>query len=390
MMRGQVVRLLGHDGDRAQFDPFQFPLGCSLEISSVIGGRVVSILADAPHTPLPRCDERDRLRSRVCDAYIRALEGREGRLHATKTILQLTEGLCGWLEAVESWTHASALTLAWTGAVRIEARPTFTLSVWRTVHATGPITVEVTSDGTPAMRTAVPTAHTSHPTVRAVVDALREVTGIDMPKYTFSPDWDQRLSGGSRHCGNDGGLFLVPLSVGEKSYISVTPRGLCFMCNSHTLRALYNLAYPSGWRPYLDAMTMCIDCAKSFGLPEKVVRLWGAEFKVKVWAEKKNLTMGIYSPVKVEHTDAEPRSQCCAVPAESMSIWQHMACDAQTAEDLLLRIVGAGQPGRLKLKLRSALLGRLSEAIIRRILAHLKSAMLPPSRAQLERAVYVE
>ena len=43
--------------------------------------------------------------------------------------------------------------------------------------------------------------------------------------------------------------------------------------------------------------------------------------------------------------------------------------------------------GRLKLKLRSALLGRLSEAIIRRILAHLKSAILPPSRAQLERGV---
>jgi hypothetical protein len=388
MMRGQVVRLLGHDGDRAQFDPFQFPLGCWLEISSVIGGRVVSILADAPHTPLPRCDERDRLRSRVCDAYIRALEGREGRLHATKTILQLTEGLCGWLEAVESWTHASALTLAWTGAVRIEARPTFTISVWRTVHATGPITVKVTSDGIPAMRTTVPTAaHNSHPTSTAVVDAFRRVTGIDMQKHELPPDMDSWEG-----VGNHSGLLLVPPSVGKKRHFDVKPRRRCFACNSYYVGSygMYSLAYPNGWRQYLDAMTMCNDCAKSFGVTGRVVRLWGAEFKVKVWAEKKNLTMGIYSPVKVEHTDAEPRSQCCAVPAESMSIWQHMACDAQTAEDLLLRIVGAGQPGRLKLKLRSALLGRLSEAIIRRILAHLKSAMLPPSRAQLERAVYVE
>jgi hypothetical protein len=390
MMRGQVVRLLGHDGDRAQFDPFQSPLGCWLEISSVIGGRVVSMLADAPPEPLPRCDERARLRNGVCDAYIRALEGREGRLHATKTTLQLTEGLCSWLEAVESWTLASALTLAWTGAVRIEARPTFTISAWRTLHRTGPIAVEVTSDGSPAMRTAVPTAaHTLYPTVRAVVDAFREVTGLaDMQKYEFSRAWDQWLSGGSRQCGDDG-LFHVHPSVDIKYYTSVRPRRLCFMCNSYKLRATYNFDYPHGWRPYLDAMRgMCIDCTESFGIPEKVVRLWGAEFRVKVCERNTFFTFSFTSPVKVEHTDAEPRkeyySQCRAVPAESMGIWQHMAYVACLAEDLFLRVVGVGRP---RLKLTSALLGRLSEAIIRRILAHLKSAILPPSRAQLERGV---
>jgi hypothetical protein len=55
----------------------------------------------------------------------------------------------------------------------------------------------------------------------------------------------------------------------------------------------------------------------------------------------------------------------------------HVAC---AAEDLLLRVAGCP-----RLKLKSALLGRLTEATIRRILAHLRSAILPPSRAHIER-----
>ncbi len=384
------MRLLGHDGDRAQFDPFQFPRGCWLEISSVIGGRVVSILADAPPTPLPRRDERDRLRSRVCDAYIRALEGREGRLHATKTVLQLTEGMCSWMEAVESWTSASALTLAWTGAVRIEARPTFTISAWRTVHATGPITVEVTSDGSPAMRTAVPTAHTLYPTVRAVVDAFRQVTGIDMLKHELQNE-----------TGDDGFLLGYLSTLGRKRHIHVTPRRPCCMCNSYVDGTCSDAQYVQLLRMYSDAQCLqfvlhsrwhvhilCIDCARSVRGAETAVRMWGVEFRLFSAGLP---AIEVRSPIKVEHTDAEPvkeyYAQCCAVPAESMSIWQHMAYVACLAEDLFLRVVGAGQPGRLRLKLTSALLGRLSEAIIRRILAHLKSAILPPSRAQLERGV---
>ena len=71
----------------------------------------------------------------MCAAYIGALSG-PSRQPPTQTDI---DALCTWLEAVESWTRASAHALAWTGAVRIEAQPTFTISVWRATGASGPV-----------------------------------------------------------------------------------------------------------------------------------------------------------------------------------------------------------------------------------------------------------
>jgi len=148
-------------------------------------------------------------------------------------------------------------------------------------------------------------------------------------------------------------------------------------------RSMYTWVYPHGWGQYLDAMSLCIDCAGGFGGAEKVVRLWGAEFRL--WVDEKHapvFAVEVRAPVKVEHAEpgVEYYTKCCAVPLESMSIWQHMAHVACAAEDLLLRVAGC-----LRLKLKSALLGRLTETTIRRILAHLRSAILPPSRAHIER-----
>ena len=419
MMRGQVVSLLGHEGDPAQFRPFQFPPGCWLEISSIIGERVVSLQVKSPPEPQPPCAERARRLHAVSAAYIRALErpttepepgsesekepepetesGVESEPEKEQTRI---DALCTWLEAVESWTHASALTLAWTGAVRIEARPTFTISVRRTPGGAArlEVTVEVTADGSgaPAITTTVPTAaHTSHPTVRSVLDAFRD-TGLiglngmagmaDIAKYEFSPDWDQPRGD------DDGGLLLLSA---EPSIITVTPRMLCALCNTYTLdaRPAYIRVSPDGWQQYLDATNLCIDCAGSFGETERAVRLWGAQFTL--WVDGKHaplFTLEFSAPVKVKvESDAfdegigEP-FYARAVPLESMSIWQHMAYLAGHAEDLLLRIAGAGPkqpevPGSRKCpKLKSPLLGLLSEATIRKILAHLKRAVLPPSR----------
>ena len=384
MLRGQVVSLLGHEGDPAQFRPFQFPLGCWLEISSIIGERVVSVHVKAPPEPQPPCAERARLLHAVSAAYIRALEG-----PTESDVDARIDALCTWLEAVGSWTHASALTLAWTGAVRIEARPTFTISVWRTLGASGPVTVEVTAEGSiaPAITTTVPTAaHTSHPTVRSVLDAFRDTGLADMAKYEFSPDWDQRLAPWRREMSldDDGGLLI--LSAGPE-IITVTPRMRCALCDTYTLdpRPAYIRHYHVGCGQYLDT-NPCIDCAASFGETGRALRLWGAEFTLSVDGKHAPLfTLEFSAPVKVEVevevdvTEGNYHAQCRAVPLESMSIWQHMAYLAAHAEHLLLRLA-AGPKQLAGLKLKSPLLGLLSEATIRKILAHLKRAVLPPSR----------
>lgn len=387
------MSLLGHEGDPAQFRPFQFPPGCWLEISSIIGERVVSVQVKSPPEPLPPCPERARLLRAVSAAYIRALQGPRPESESEVDARPI-DALCTWLEAVASWTHASALTLAWTGAVRIEARPTFTISVSRAPGAT--VTVEVTAEGIPAITTTVPTAaHTSHPTVRAVIEAFRHtgLTGLtdsDMAKYEFSPDWDQRLAPW-RSLDDDGGLLLLGA---EPEIITVTPRMRCALCNTYTLdaRPAYILVYPGDWEQYLDATIPCIDCAGGFGETKRALRLWGAQFTLSVAARRAPLfTLEFSAPVKVEvEVDSDAFDQglgdpfyARAVPRESMSIWQHMAYLAGHAEDLLLRIAGAKQPevpgSRKCPKLKSPLLGRLSEATIRKILAHLKRAVLPPS-----------
>lgn len=410
MLRGQVVSLLGHEGDPAQFRPFQFPPGCWLEISSIIGERVVSVQVKSPPEPLPPCPERARLLHAVSAAYIRALEGPRRQPESESEVdARPIDALCTWLEAVGSWTHASALTLAWTGAVRIEARPTFTISVWRTpgLGASRHVTVEVTAEGIPAITTTVHTAaHTSHPTVRSVLEAFRDtgLTGLnglagkadsDMAKYEFSPDWDQRLAPWRRDVSldDDGGLLLLGA---EPEIITVTPRMRCALCNTYTLdaRPAYIRVYPVGWEQYLDATNPCIDCAGSFGETARALRLWGAQFTLSVAARRAPLftlefsapVLEFSAPVNVEVaitgvTDAfdEGLYHARAVPLESMSIWQHMAYLAGHAEDLLLRIAGAGPKQLAGLKLKSPLLGRLSEATIRKILAHLKRAVLPPS-----------
>ena len=394
MLRGQVVRLLGRDGDPAQFRPFQFPLGCWLEVSSVIAGRVVSVHVAAPPAPQPPCAERERLRRGVSAAYIRALGGPESEPERATEEEEKAAGLCTWLEAVESCTHASALTLAWTGAVRIEARPTFTISVYRTraPPSSGPITVvEVASEGIPAITTTVPSASKrGAPTVRSVVDAFRNTGLADVTKYEFNPDWDQQLA----PClGGHGGLFLLSVDERSTNQVTVTPRRLCVLCNTYTLRPDYISVYPTVSKQYLDAMTMCTECATSFGEEQRVVRLWGAEFTLSVDGQHAPVffTVEFSAFVKVVHTDGglgelsieQYHAQCRAgaVEGAAMSIWQHMAHLAMChAEDLLLRIAGLRSP-----KLKSPLLGLLSAATIRKILAHLAAAVLPPSRAHIER-----
>jgi hypothetical protein len=292
------------------------------------------------------------------------------------------EALCSWVAMVESCTHASALTLAWTGAVRIEALSTFTISVSRTPRfpsSPATVTVEVTSGAIPAITTIVPTApHVSHPKVDDVLRAFFD-TGLAVPtQHEFFSDGDQQIPGD--------GLFLL---TEEPATVRVMPRKRCILCNKHTLDGTpaYNSVYPTGWGHYLDGMSICVECATGFGETERVLRVWGAEFRV--WVDGSHAPLFLVefrAPVKVEHTDHAPRqeyyAQCCAVPVESMSIWQHMAHLACAAEDLLLRIAGPKQVLGTR-KLESALLGLLSEAILRKILAHLMRAVLPPSRAQI-------
>ena len=372
------MRLFGRDGDPAQFRPFQFPPGCALEVSSFLDGRFVSVHVVAEPEPQPPCEEQDRVRRAVCAAYILNLEGRHPPLRVD------IEALCSWVQMAESCTHASALTLAWTGAVRIEARPTFTISVWRTRPLRSNraiVTVEVTSDGVPEITTIVPTAaHTSHPTVGDVFKAFYDTRLAVITQYDFVPDGDQHISG------DPDDLFIL---TDEGATIRAMPRKLCVLCNERTLDIsfTYDFNYPAGWGQYLGAMSFCVECATGFGEPERVVRVWGAEFRV--WVDGYHAPLFLVefrAPVKVEHTDHAPRqeyyAQCCAVPVESMSIWQHMAHLACAAEDLLLRIAGPKQVLGTR-KLESALLGLLSEAILRKILAHLMRAVLPPSRAQI-------
>jgi hypothetical protein len=382
MRPGQVVSLLGHQGDPAQFRRFQFPRGCWLQLSTDIGELVVSLQVKNPPEPQQPCDKRLRRRRAVCAAYICALSGPRRQPEGEPPTRRDIDALCTWLEAVESWTRASASTLAWTGAVRIEAQPTFTISVWRTPGATGAsgaprLTVEVASGGTAATTTTVPpAAHSAHPTVRAVEEAcatglsgLSGLSGLtaDAAKYAFSPDWDELTAWRG---GDDGGLFLVG---DEPSVISVTPRKMCLRCHKYPLDAC-NYILPRGWWHLASSTIMCIECAT-----DSVVRLWGTEFTLSVTHSTPHSptpTVEFSAPVKVEVTepfDSEAYyAQCRAVPLESTSIWQRLAHDACAAEDLLLRIAGRPVAGPL--------LGLLSKAIILTILAHLKRAVLPPNR----------
>ena len=384
MHRGQVVRLFGLDGNQAQFHPFRFPAGCALEFSTFIDGRVLSVHVFADPEPQPPCEELLSERLAVCEAYIRELNGLNGRHQAPEgepALRVAIEAMCTWVAIVESCTHASPLTLAWTGAVRIEALSTFTISVSRTPRfpsSPATVTVEVTSGDIPAITTIVPTApHVSHPTADDVLRAFFD-TGLAYPtQHGFFPDGGQQIPGD--------GLFIL---TEEPATVRVMPRRRCIWCNKHTLDGTpaYNSVYPTGWGPYLDGMSICVECATGFG-EERVLRVWGAEFRVSVDGYHAPLFLVEFrAPRKVEHTDPAPReeyyAQCCAVPVESMSIWQHMAHLACDAEDLLLRIAGPKQVLGTR-KLKSALLGLLSEAILRKILAHLMRAVLPPSRAQI-------
>jgi hypothetical protein len=385
MQRGQVVILLGRDGDPAQFRPFQFPAGCTLEVSGFIRDRFVSVHVVEEPEPQPPCEDRLRQRRAVCAAYIRELNGRNGRHQAPEgepPLRVAIEAMCSWVAMVESCTHASALTLAWTGAVRIEALSTFTISVWRNPRfpsSPATVTVEVTSDGIPAITTIVQTPpHVSHPTVDDVVRVFF-ATGLAVPlQHEFFSDGDQQIPGD--------GLFIL---TEERATVRVMPRKRCILCNKHTLDGSprYNSVYPTGWGHYLDGISICVECTTGFGETERALRVWGAEFRVSVDGYHAPLFLVEFrAPVKVEHTDPAPRAeyyvQCCAVPVESMSIWQHMAHLACDAVDLLLRIARPQQVLGTR-KLKSALLGLLSEAILRKILAHLMRAVLPPSRAQI-------
>jgi hypothetical protein len=129
------MHVLGRNGDPAQFIEFEWPAGCALHLSTFIEGRLVSVEYSAGRWnslmrhPMPpvRTAERIQLRTSVANAYIAALQSHRVAMPANMGIEERAGGLSSWLSAAESLTYADSRTLMWTGPIRFNARPAFSI-----------------------------------------------------------------------------------------------------------------------------------------------------------------------------------------------------------------------------------------------------------------------
>ena len=138
MRAGQTVVVCGADGDRAQFEPFEWPAHASLWIG--VGCGKVSAIGLLPPTP---ADATDDERVEVARAYVRAVRD------PPSDVERAVVGLSSWLRILERAGGVPCAMLVACGGIRVSAVPFFRAS-WTRRNVTivgGGINTTVRRDG---------------------------------------------------------------------------------------------------------------------------------------------------------------------------------------------------------------------------------------------------
>lgn len=138
MRAGQTVVVCGADGDRAQFEPFEWPAQASLWFG--VGCGKVSAIGLLPPTP---SDATDHERLEVARAYVRAVRD------APSDVERAVVGLSSWLRILERAAGVPCAMLVACGGIRVSAVPFFRAS-WTRRNVTivgGGINTTVRRDG---------------------------------------------------------------------------------------------------------------------------------------------------------------------------------------------------------------------------------------------------
>lgn len=385
------VRVLGSEGDAAQFGVFKFPHGCMLFIEGWIDGRVVSLNAERYPRDKYLCGYEVE-RAGVAEAYIGALRGRGVCLPENKTTRQLKRGLMSWLRVAEAYTGASPLALAWTGSIVFRNLPRFRFALQRTPeNGTVMMTLEIamavsvrfTEKSTP-----VPAATKVGPLLGSEV--LNAISRIVNPKTKCWQDMRRSMDALLQQyefkdidLGHEMDKLMrvpdernIPDNI-RRCVLRARPR--CALCWSCIKDMAMTDELDEKCSVRLEFISVCRTCVAS---PVRL-RSWASTFKVELATEAPTETRTEHaehvrfgSSVELEHTEHVPGrvyyAQCRAIPVLYKSIWQRTACFVSAAE-MVLR---DNKTGALR---------HLSRELIDIIMWHLMSEVMPPSRALFEK-----
>ena len=221
MRAGQTVIVCGADGDRAQFEPFEWPAQASLWIGGCGNVAAIGLLPPAPS------DATDHERLEVARAYVRALRDPPSDVESAVV------ALAGWLRILERATRVPCAMIVACGGARVSAIPFFRAS-WtrRTVTvAGGGFNKTVRRDG-------------------EVEDCALKVLSS--------------LGVATEH---------VPVRWGVRT-IELHPRERCALCNApiRSIFRKYARATPAGWADvtmmWLPTLSVCAAC------PVRTFSLW--------------------------------------------------------------------------------------------------------------------
>ena len=221
MRPNQVVTVLGFPPTHDQFEPFEFPTNCAIELSSIVDGTIVRARFTSLPPPAPLTRDRHAALLAVSFNYIQTT-GIDGSKERTAS------AHISWLALIEQLTRASIATIANNGAFKIHAIPTHGV-VLRGFE--GEYSVTVCTAGVDVEQRASINA----PTMREVIGACSAIL--------CTPVLDSHAVSGAatgRYISEDDNLLMHtskgPLysnKLVSKKTMRLTPLPICFKCSKH-------------------------------------------------------------------------------------------------------------------------------------------------------------